>query len=375
MKNSDLIFRADEKAAYKLRQLYRSCGFRQYRMSRFEEYDLYAKTKDFLPGGSIMTFTASNGTLMALKPDVTISIINNYNEQVPGVEKIYYNENVYRTACNESDFREIMQTGLECIGELDFFNICEVITLAARSLYEISRDYILDISHMGIVTGLTDELGLGGEESGEILSCISCKNTDGITELCRRWSLEAGLIEKLRTLIGISGTMKTALKELEGTIVNEKMRAGFEELEEIAKILTLAGYDRNIRFDFSVINNMNYYNGVVFQGFVDGIPQSVLSGGRYDNLMKKLGKSSGAIGFAVYLNMLVLLEGSEQSYDSEAVLLYTASDSTADVLKSVKKLAASGLTVCALKEIPERFKYRFLYKMENGEALCCGKND
>ena len=63
-----------------------------------------------------------------------------------------------------------------------------------------------------------------------------------------------------------------------------------------------------INIDFSVVNNMKYYNGIVFKGFVEGIPTGILSGGQYDNLMEKMGKKSRAIGFAVYLDELIKLE-------------------------------------------------------------------
>ena len=53
---------------------------------------------------------------------------------------------------------------------------------------------------------------------------------------------------------------------------------------------------------------MKYYNGIVFKGFIKGIPTGILSGGQYDKLMEKMGKKSRAIGFAVYLDELTKLE-------------------------------------------------------------------
>ncbi len=59
-----------------------------------------------------------------------------------------------------------------------------------------------------------------------------------------------------------------------------------------------------IRVDFSVVSDFNYYNGIVFKGFVEGVPSAVLSGGQYNKLMKKMKHSGDAVGFAVYLDML-----------------------------------------------------------------------
>ena len=73
-------------------------GYSQYRMNKFEEYDLYVRNKDFLVSDSVITFTDTSGKLMALKPDVTLSIIKN-GKDIPGeIQKVYYNESVYRVS-------------------------------------------------------------------------------------------------------------------------------------------------------------------------------------------------------------------------------------------------------------------------------------
>lgn len=64
----------DERAIFVLRSLYSKYGYSYYKMSKFEEYDLYVRNKDFLVSDSVITFTDTNGRLMALKPDVTLSI-------------------------------------------------------------------------------------------------------------------------------------------------------------------------------------------------------------------------------------------------------------------------------------------------------------
>ena len=92
------ILKTEERAAITLRTLYSKYGYQPYKMSKFEEYDLYARNKDFLVSDSVITFTDTTGKLMALKPDVTLSIIKNYQDE-PGVtQRVYYNENVYRVS-------------------------------------------------------------------------------------------------------------------------------------------------------------------------------------------------------------------------------------------------------------------------------------
>ena len=104
------ILRREECIVFGLRALYSKYGYRPYRMSKFEEYDLYADNRSFLPSGGVITFTDTNGRLMALKPDVTLSIAKNLGggpEAAP--EKLYYDESVYRAPDSGLGFQEITQ--------------------------------------------------------------------------------------------------------------------------------------------------------------------------------------------------------------------------------------------------------------------------
>jgi ATP phosphoribosyltransferase regulatory subunit len=141
------ILKNEERAVYALRSLYRGFGYTPYKMSKFEEYDLYVRNKDFLISDGIITFTDTAGKLLALKPDVTLSIVKNSKDTPSGVEKLYYNENVYRIAKGSRNYKEIMQTGLECIGSIGLYDVCEVLILAVKSLALLDGDWALDISH------------------------------------------------------------------------------------------------------------------------------------------------------------------------------------------------------------------------------------
>ena len=129
-----------------LNQLYEGYGYRKFRMSKFEDYDLYAQNKDFLKRGHIITFTDIDGSLKALKPDITLSIIKNNSGDS---EKVYYNENVYREMGGA--FKEILQVGVESVGQIDPYAEAEVLALAAKSLQVLSEDYVLDLSDVSFI--------------------------------------------------------------------------------------------------------------------------------------------------------------------------------------------------------------------------------
>ena len=100
----------------------------------------------------------------------------------------------------------------------------------------------------------------------------------------------------------------------EGALLYEKMEQAVQELENILRCLKIGGNEEKVNLDFSIVNDMDYYTGIIFQGFINGVPSSILSGGRYDNLLRKLGKDADAIGFAVYLDLLERFDSKEKEY-------------------------------------------------------------
>ena len=346
-----------ERVAYGLHELYEKYGYAQYRMSKFEEYDLYVRNKSFLPSDHIITFTDIDGKLMALKPDVTLSIVKSTQDNA-GVRKVYYNENVYRVPKGAFSFKEIMQTGLECIGEIDTYSIYEVLLLAAKSLSEISEDYVLDVSDLGILTSIIDSADFDRAGKQRLFEAISEKNTNGIYSVCREYGVRDEKTDILVSLTKMNGESSEMLDILRGA----ECYAEAEELASIISLLKNTVGDR-IRIDFSVINDTKYYNGVVFKGFIKGIPQSVLSGGRYDSLMSRMGKRSGAIGFAVYLDLIDELDEEKEEYDCDVFLLYGENTPISAVAKKAEELAESGKRVRCGKSMPASISFKETVEM------------
>jgi len=342
--NSDVI-KNDEKAIFALRSLYLKYGYKRYKMSKFEEYDLYARNKDFLVSDSVITFTDTNGRLMALKPDVTLSIIKNSSDD--GLTKVYYNENVYRVSQGSTGFKEIMQTGLECIGDIDTYNICEVVMLAAKSLMAISEDFALDISHMGFISELLDSLNIESGLKKRIVSLMADKNLHEIKQICKENDIPS---ENIELVASTYGNGDEVLKKLEKAAVTDEMKAQLSQLKILNEFLKNHVPAGRINFDFSIVNDMNYYSAIVFKGYIKGIETGVLSGGQYGSLMNRMGKKSDAIGFAVYLDMLERLSAPSKKYDTDIVILYDDDADVSELAKNIKMLSDNGSSVLALKK-------------------------
>ena len=369
------VLRSDERAIYALRELYRKFGYSQYRVGKFEEYDLYARNKSFLVSENVLTFTDTNGKLMALKPDVTLSIVKNISFEEGVTHKLYYNENVYRTSAESHGFKEIMQTGLECVGDVDIFAESEVVMLALRSLESISNDYILDISHMGIVEGLLDSEDTQGADRDDILGYVKSKNTAAMKKLAVSGRISEKLCDTLCKMTQMYTTLAQSLSIIEEFVTDGKMRAAYDELRHISDTMSIYGLSDKLYFDFSVVNDCNYYDGVIFKGFINGIPDSVLSGGRYDRLLLKMGKKCGAIGFAVYLDALERFGKEQIEYDTDVLLIYDTDTESKSIIDTVKLLSDSGKTVKTARRADEFVRYRQLLKIGKGGIEILETND
>ena len=349
------ILKNEEKITFALRSLYARCGYAQFKMSKFEEYELYLNNKEFLISSDIITFTDTNGRLMALKPDVTLSIVRASRPGPGETQKVYYDENVYRISKSSRSFREIRQVGLECIGAVDDYCIGEVLGLACRSLRLISPVSRLNLSHLGIVGDMLDALGLTGGARARALKCIGEKNLHELEALCRETGAGEEAVSRMKRLLLCSGAPAETLPALRELGCRAET---VSQLETLTALLTADGAADQICIDFSVLGDMNYYNGIAFQGYVPGVPASVISGGQYDKLLGRMGKKGGAIGFACYLDQLERLDPGERRADVDTVLLYDEGADPLHVAEAVRKLQAEGRSVSAQKALPERCTYR-----------------
>ena len=313
----------DERAALMLRGIFEQHGYKKYKMGRFEEYSLYFENKDFLSSDKVITFTDLDGRVMALKPDVTLSIIKNTKATREHSEKLYYIENVYRECKESHTYKEISQLGLELLGDVDIEGITEIVSLAVSSLKAISPDYILELSHMSFALELLNSLEISDTLKNELLKHIRNKNADGIRKVGEKANITPKKLEAVCLLPSLYGEIGETIKRASQIVINDNMKRALGELLIILEELEVSGQADKIKIDFSILNDIDYYNGIIFRGYIKQLGRSVLAGGQYDSAMKKFGKDTGAMGFAVYLNEISLLEedavwDGEKSVENEA---------------------------------------------------------
>lgn len=347
-------FRKSEQLSLELSKLYEQYGYCKFYMNKLEEYAFYVDNINFLQSRNIIVFSDLNGKLMALKPDITLSIVKNAKPDASGLDKLYYTENVFRAAKSAREYRELRQMGVECIGSVTPYTIVEMLTLAAKSLRVIDEEYALCISHLGMISGLLASTPADYSIKRQILRCIREKNPHDIVPLANAAGIDGETLNVLQTLASLSGEFSKTLDQARSLCINAEMEAAVLELALYQRALPA---DARINLDFSIVSDTAYYNGIILQGYVRGASNRVLSGGQYDNLLSRMGKQKQrAIGFAIYFDEL---ERYEKLYTPpyDVLVLYGHTTDPADTAAAVEAAVSKGKRVLAETEPPEDAAY------------------
>lgn len=363
----------DERITLELRELYERYGYTKVTVSDFEEYELYSENRNYLSENNLITFMNTDAQLMALRPDVTLSIVKNTSAvQTEIAQKNYYVESVYRYSSENSDYKKIDQLGIECLdGNTDYAN-AEVLNLALESLSYINKNFIMDISHVGFVSGLLSHFNLEDEVVGNIFKNLHTKNIHDMSNALKDTNLSDEDMDKIISLCSLDGKFKPTIERARKIAINDQMTEALDELEEVYRIISLCGCDiylDNINLDFSVVNDLDYYNGLIFRGYIENLSRVVLSGGRYDNLLKKLGKMRKGIGFAISLDELDRYFEPKKQYDFDIVVLYKEDAELYRLLSLVREYVAKGRKVRVEQADNSKnltYTYRELYHLDGG---------
>ena len=309
-----------------IRKMYDSYGYKKISLPSFEEHDLYNENKDFIDR-NVLTVMSPNGKLLALRPDITLSVAKKVSkDQSLKYSKIYYQENTYNLT-KYVGYEEDEQLGIELIGKESTFLDFEIINLAVKSLDIINKKSMIVLSHARFISSIFENFDLEYETKEQILDCINRKNSHDIQKILKRNEHISENVKKLIYKIPeLSGNLENIEKELLKYEINDNTKKILSELKQLNSLLMKFYKKSKIVFDFSVVKNLNYYNGIILQGYIEDFPNVILTGGRYDKLFEKFGVDTGAVGFAILTDGLKGYYKDTDKKDFEVLIAYDDSD-------------------------------------------------
>lgn len=300
----------------KINNIFNLYGFHNVQTPTFEFFDIFNKERGSVPAKNLYKFFDREGNTLVLRPDLTPSIARiaakNYMDvNVP--IKICYNANTYINNSElQGKLKEITQLGCELIGDDSVEADAEMVALVVNSLKSAGFDkFLVEIGQVDFYKGLLEECGFEDDVEEELRVRIENKNFFGVEELLDSKDITSNVKDtflKLPSLFGSSDVLDKA-KEL---ATNEKSLKAIEKLEEVYSILVDYGVADYISFDLGMLSNFNYYTGIIFKAYTYGTGDAIVAGGRYDKLLSQFGKDSAAIGFAVYMDQLLMAMSSQK---------------------------------------------------------------
>lgn len=304
---ADLYF---EQAARKtqletrLHETFAQWNYTQVIPPTFEYYEALAAEASPQVREEIYRFPDRDGRMLALRADPTIPIARLvstklYDQPLP--LRFFYVANVFRHEEPKASLRrEFTQAGVELIGAGTPQADAEVIALAVTALRAIGlQEFRLRLGAMDLVNALLAPLHLAESRLEQIKAALERKNQGALDDALRQISMTEETHRAIAALPALAGNAEILARAAQECAVNEPARRAVERLRVLWQILDALNVADAVTLDLGMVRGMAYYTGIVFEGFARGIGFSILSGGRYDNLLAHFGGAHPACGFAI----------------------------------------------------------------------------
>lgn len=306
-----------------LTHLFRNRGYAEIITPEVEFYDSFVTGGCAIPQEAMLKVIDRSGKICVMRPDSTIPIARvaaTKLKDIPLPQRFYYNQNVYRSSdANQGNDGEVAQCGIELIGARGVRADLEMICMAVDSLRACGlKKFHIEIGHAGIYRALASEMKIDDDTAERIRALIEGKNFAALRAFLADYS-DRPACAALNQLAYLFGGVEV-LDEAEALGSGEEGTIAY--LRTLYQLLDQAGYGEYIRFDLGLVHQIDYYTGVVFQGYVEGAGTAVLSGGRYDRLLESFGRPAQATGFAVDVDAVAACLPEVQGPKVDTVIYY-----------------------------------------------------
>ncbi len=254
-------------------------------------------------------FIDRNGHLLALRPDITRPIARLVATRMCQAElplRLYYLAHAYNYEDNLSGrMHEIYQAGVELLGASGPAADGEVVALAINALQTFAlQDFRFSIGHVGIFSGLMEELQLSCEHVQAIKTAIGKKDFVRLSELMAAREIAPEIQSKITKLVSLRGGPEV-LAQAADILNGSKALDALTNLAKVYRTLECYGVEKQVTIDLGLLLGLDYYTGLIFEGYTLGLGFPVCGGGRYDRLLGNFGCDLPATGFALSIDQIL----------------------------------------------------------------------
>lgn len=295
----------------------------------------------------------STGRILLLRPDVTAQIAKIVALGLAGPAlplRLCYRTTVFRYEPEHAGReREIFQLGAELIGLDGAGADAEIIALAADCLKQLGlQAFKISLGHVAFFKALLAASGLSREGRKRAEHAAARKDLTWLEEILQEERVEKNRARAILKAPGLYGG-EAVLEEGRALAGRDaRLRATLDRLQQVYGVLASGGLRSHVLLDLGEFRGFDYYDGIVFDLFVDGIGSELGGGGRYNHLIGQFGRDVPSTGFALDVDRLFLaVEQRGNGFPAERarVLLLASPSQHQTLFRVAQQLRASGIPV------------------------------
>ena len=307
----DLItddFRKKEALRKRIENIFASWGYEPVSTPALEYYQTFDNAYNELTDDEMYKFVDRNGHVLALRSDMTVPIArmtaSRFALRKPPF-RFRYCEDVYKVRHSFAGQRnEATDCGIECIGLGEESNL-EVLSIALDTMAAIGAGpWQLELGNSSFFRSACTAEKLDKEDIDKLARLIDRKSMVDLSEFVASLSLSEKAASFFCTLPLLGGDA-SIFEKAEEISFTDDLKAAVAKMKTLYEKLKVLGYGSQVYFDFGKAPHLDYYTGIIFEGYVEGVGTSFLSGGRYDCLLAKFGKDMPACGFSIKLDTIL----------------------------------------------------------------------
>ena len=297
---------AIQKILHKQIHLY---GYQDIQTPTFEYFDVFGKEIGTTPAKDLFKFFDSDGNILCLRPDFTPSMARcaakYFVEEDLPLRLSYIGNTFSNTSLLQGKLKETTQMGAELMGDGSVEADGEMIAMLIDALQQTGLNrFQVSIGEIDYFKGICEDLSLSKEQESVVRDYISNKNFLAAKEYLQSENICQEQIDIIMAIEDLFGNVEI-LSEAAKLSSHPLVKGAIDRLVALYQVLCAYKVEKYVSFDLGMLSSYQYYTGIIFKVYTQGIGDVVVKGGRYDKLLPYFGKNSPAIGFVIVIDDLM----------------------------------------------------------------------
>lgn len=330
-------------------------GYSDIQTPSFEFFDIFNKERGSVASNYMFKLFDREGNTLVLRPDMTPSIARcaakYFENDLDPIRLCYAGNTFVNNSRYQGRLKEVTQVGCELINDNSITADVEMVATLVESILSTGlTEFQVEIGHVGFFKGLVEEAGLDEESALELRQVIRDKNIFRVGELIEEGNDSFYMLPQLFGGVEILEKAKTITQ-------NETALNAIKHLEEVFELLKVYGFDKYVTVDLGMLSELEYYTGIIFQGYTYDVGEPIAGGGRYDKLIGQFGNDKASIGFCITIDILhqaLKRQGIEIETGSKAKLLVCSADMRENGIRLASYFRNKGVKAVLVTNTPNK---------------------